>query len=327
MGIKMNLSKYLIVLAFAKAITSCTSVTKAEDEIASIHLDIDLITFHRDFAAANEETLPSLKQKFPVFFPERVPDSVWIAKIKGQDMIHNVLEKAVQEADFDYDIMERQLEDVMRHVVYYFPEFEPTPVVTVLSDVNYRQKVIPTSNQFLISIDTYLGKDHELYIGINKYQRENLNIEQLPADAALAYARLFLPPVMERSLLDNMVYHGKLHYMQELFAPKSLGDQLFNYTPEKYAFTVENESQMWRYFIDNELLYDTDSRLMSRFILPAPFSKFGLEVDQQTPGGVGRYIGYRMVKSFMENNQVDLEAMIDLNAEEIFKRSKYKPLQ
>jgi hypothetical protein len=215
----------------------------------------------------------------------------------------------------------------MRHVVYYFPEFEPTSVVTVLSDVNYRQKVIPTSNQFLISIDTYLGKDHELYIGINKYQRENLNIEQLPADAALAYARLFLPPVMERSLLDNMVYHGKLHYIQELFAPKSLGDQLFNYTPEKYAFTLENESQMWRYFIDNELLYDTDSRLMSRFILPAPFSKFGLEVDQQTPGGVGRYIGYRMVKSFMENNQVELEAMIDLNAEEIFKHSKYKPLQ
>jgi hypothetical protein len=92
MGVKMNLCNCLIVLAFAKAITSCTSVTKAEDQIASIQVDIDLITFHKDFAAADEETLPSLKQKFPLFFPERVPDSVWIAKIKGQDMIHNVLE-------------------------------------------------------------------------------------------------------------------------------------------------------------------------------------------------------------------------------------------
>jgi gliding motility-associated lipoprotein GldB len=324
---KMNLFKYLTILVFAKAITSCTSVTKVEDEIANIQLDIHLTTFHKDFAAASEENLPSLKQEFPIFFPERVPDSIWISKIKGRDAIHNVLEKAVQEADFDYGEMEKQLEDVMRHVVYYFPEFEPTPIVTVLSDVNYRQKVIATSNEFIISIDTYLGKDHELYIGINKYQRENLNIEQLPADAALAYARLFLPPIMKRSLLDNMVYQGKLHYIQEMFAPKSSGDQIFSYTPEKYAFTVENESQMWRYFIDNELLYDTDSKLMSRFILPAPFSKFGLVVDQQTPGGVGRYIGYRMVKSFMENNKVDLETMIQLNAEDIFKRSKYKPLQ
>ena len=223
--------------------------------------------------------------------------------------------------------MESEVEDVMRHVIYYFPEFKPTPVVTVLSDVNYRQKVIPTASQLIISIDTYLGKDHELYTGINKYQRENLNREQLPVDVAQAYARLFVKPSMDRALLDHMIYHGKLHYVQELFAPKATGDQLFNYSPEKYVFTVENESQMWRYFIENEMLYDTDSKLLSRFILPAPFSKFYLEVDQQTPGGVGRYIGYRMVKSFMENNQVELETMIDLNAEEIFKRSKYKPLQ
>jgi gliding motility-associated lipoprotein GldB len=324
---KMNLFKYLTILTFAKAITSCTSVTKVEDQIANIQVDIHLTTFHKDFAAVSEENLPDLKKEFPMFFPQRIPDSIWISKLKGQDAIHNILVESVKEADFDYNKMEIQLKDVMRHVVYYFPEFEPTPIVTVLSDVNYQQKVIPTSNLFIISIDTYLGKDHELYLGINKYQRENLNIEQLPADAGLAYARLFLPPIMERSLLDNMVYHGKLHYIQELFAPKSLGDQLFSYTPEKYAFTVENESQMWRYFIDNELLYDTDSKLMFRFILPAPFSKFGLEVDQQTPGGVGRYIGYRMVKSFMENNQVDLEAMIQLNAKDIFKRSKYKPLQ
>ena len=324
---KMNLIKFFIILAFAKAITSCTPTHKVEEEIANIQVDVDLITFHKEFASANAADLPNLKEKFPLFFPPRVPDSMWISKLMGKDTIHNALEIAVRDADFNYQEMERQMKDVMRHVIYYFPEFEATPMVTVLSDVNYRQKVIPTASQLIISIDTYLGKDHELYGGINKYQRENLNREQLPADVALAYARLFVNPSMERALLDNMIYHGKLHYVQELFAPKATGDQLLNYSPEKYVFTVENESQMWRYFIDNEMLYDTDSKLLSRFILPAPFSKFYLEVDQQTPGGVGRYIGYRMVKSFMENNQVDLETMIDLNAEEIFKRSKYKPLQ
>jgi gliding motility-associated lipoprotein GldB len=324
---KINLFRFFIILAFAKAFTSCTPSHKVEEEIANIQVDIDLITFHKEFAIANAADLPNLKEKFPLFFPPRVPDSLWISKLTGKDTIHNALETAVKNADFNYQEMELEMEDVMRHVIYYFPEFETTPVLTVLSDVNYRQKVIPTSSQLIISIDTYLGKDHELYTGINKYQRENLNREQLPADVALAYARLFVKPSMDRALLDHMVYHGKLHYVQELFAPKATGDQLFNYSPEKYVFTLENESQMWRYFIDNEMLYDTDSKLLSRFILPAPFSKFYLEVDQQTPGGVGRYIGYRMVKSFMENNQVELETMIDLSAEEIFKRSKYKPLQ
>lgn len=324
---KIKLFKFFVIVAFAKAITSCTSSSKVEEEISNIPLDVEFVKFHEEFAGAQKADLSTMKGEYPLFFPVTVPDSVWVAKMEGKDSIHNVLEKAVDDADFNYVRIEEELEDVMRHVVYYFPDFEPTPVVTVLSDVNYRQKVIPTASQLIVSIDTYLGKGHELYIGINKYQRENLNIEQLPADASLAYARLFVEPSMERSLLGNMIYHGKLHYLQELFAPNATGDQLFSYTPEKYAFTVENEGEMWRYFIDNELLYDTDSKLLSRFILPAPFSKFYLEVDQQTPGGVGRYIGYRMVKSFMENNEVDIETMIQLKPEEIFKRSKYKPLQ
>lgn len=324
---KINLYKIFIILAFAKALSSCTSTNKVEEEIASIPLDVDLIAFHQVFAAAKTNDLPKLKDDFPLFFPTRVTDSVWIAKMQGKDTIHNVLEKAVENAAFNYDKMESQIENIMRHVTYYFPEFQPTPIITVISDVNYRQKVIPTSNQLIVAIDTYLGKEHELYSGISKYQRENLNIEQLPADVALAYSSLFVEPTMDRSLLGSMIYYGKLHYLQTLFSPSSPGEHLFSYSPDKYVFTIENESQMWRYLIDNELLYDTDSSLLSRFILPAPFSKFYLEVDQQTPGGVGRYIGYRIVESFMKNNQVDLETMIQLNAEDIFKRSKYKPLQ
>ena len=324
---KIKLFKFFIIIAFAKALTSCNSNSKVEQEISNIPVDVELIKFHQEFADAQPQGLSTLKVTYPLFFPVTVPDSIWLLKMEGKDSVHNVLEKAVLDARFDYVQIEKDLEGVMRHVKYYFPEFEPTSIITVMSDVNYRQKVIPTSSQLIVSIDTYLGKDHELYLGINKYQRESLNIEQLPADAGLAYARLFIAPSMERSLLGNMIYHGKLHYLQELFAPAATGDQLFSYSPEKYVFTVENEGQMWRYFIDNELLYDTDSKLLSRFILPAPFSKFYLEVDQETPGGVGRYIGYRMVKSFMENNEVDIETMMQLNAEEIFKRSKYKPLQ
>ena len=324
---KVKIFRMFIVLAFAKALLSCNTESQLESEIKAIPLDVELIKFHEEFSNSNSEDLPKLKAAFPLFFPEKTPDSIWNSKLNGQDTIYNVLDKAVKEAKFDYDQIEEEVEDVMRHVVYYFPDFEPTSIVTVLSEVNYRQKVIPLEDQLIISIDTYLGQDHELYLGINKYQRENLNREQLPADVALAYSRLFVNPTFDRSLLSNMIYHGKLHYLQELFAPHTTGNQRFNYTPVKYKFTVENESQMWRYFIDNELIYKTDSKLLSRFILPAPFSKFYLEVDQETPGGVGRYIGYRMVKSFMENNEVDIETMIQLNAEDIFERSKYKPLQ
>lgn len=315
----------VFLFAFAKANLSCTSTSDVEAEISNIPVDVELQLFHQEFAQVSPEELPQLKEKYPKLFPARNADSLYIAKMTGQDSIQNILENAVKKADFDYKGIEEDIEDVMRHVKYYFPDFQPTPVITLISEVEYDYQVIPSEEALYISIDTYLGKDHELYLGISQYIKDNLNIEQLPADVALAYSKLFVEPTMDRSLLGSMIYHGKLHYLQQLFVPEARGDYLFNYTPEKYQFTVENEEQMWRYLIGEQLLYDTDSRLLSRFILPAPFSKFYLEVDQETPGGVGRYLGYRIVDAFMNNNNVDLDAMIALPAEEIFNRSKYKP--
>lgn len=317
--------RLFVVLAFAKALTSCNSSSDKEQEIAKIPMDVELRLFHKEFAEAEVADLPDLKERYPRLLSPRTPDSLLIAKIQGRDSIQDILESAVQKANFDYDEIERDVESIMRHVKYYFPEFEPTSVVTMISEVEYNYQVIPTEEALYLAMDTYLGKDSELYLGISKYIRSQLNVEQLPADVGLAYAKLFVPQTMERSLLENMVYHGKLHYIQKLFVPDASNDLIFNYTPEKYQFTVDNETEMWRYLIGEELLYDTDSQLLSRFILPAPFSKFYLEVDQNTPGGVGRYLGYKIVDAFMKNNDVSLDALIALPADEIFKRSKYKP--
>jgi gliding motility-associated lipoprotein GldB len=315
----------IFLFAFAKANLSCTSKTDTENEIAKIPVDVTMQLFHQEFEQAGPQDLAELRQEYPRLLPKRTTDSILIAKMTGKDSIQNILENAVNKAAFDYGQIEQDIEDVMRHVKYYFREFQPTPIITLISEVEYNYQVIPSEEALYVALDTYLGKDHELYIGINQYIKENLNIEQLPADVGMAYAELFVEPTMDRTLLGSMVYYGKLHYLQRLFVPEARGDYIFNYPTEKYQFTVENEEQMWRYIIGEELLYDTDSRLLSRFILPAPFSKFYLEVDQQTPGGVGKYLGYRIVQAFMDYNEVDLDVMINLPAEEIFKRSKYKP--
>lgn len=328
---KYKFYKVFWVFAFAKAIllvTSCDSKNTVEKEIDAITVDVELDQFHTTFSRATEEQLPELKEHYPQLFPKQYPDELWKAKIAGTDTIYAVLENAVLNENFDYDAIERQVEDVMRHVTYYFPEFEPTDIITVLSEVNYRKRVTPTRDYLIIGIDNYLGSDHELYAGINEYQRDDLNIEQLPADVALSYAYLFTEPSLDRTLLGSMVYFGKLQYLQSLFAPDATGAQRFETTPVKYDFMVQSELQMWRYFVDRSLLYSTDSKLLSRFILPAPFSKFYLEVDQQTPGGVGKYIGYRMVNAFMENNNnVTIDEMLRMPAQELFEQSGYKPRQ
>lgn len=320
-----KITRILMIIAFAKAILSCTQELPLEQEIDSIPLQVELVTFHKTFADASVSDLALLKKDYPQFFPAFVNDTVWEAKLSGNDTIQNILDQAVEKADFDFDEIQQEVQLVMKHVKYYFPEFQPTPIITVLSEVDTDLKVVPTPDFLLIGIDNYLGPDHELYKGINKYKSVALDRKRLPADVALAYAELFVAPTSDRKFLEQMIFYGKLHYLQQLFAPAATPAQLMGYSTDKMKFTQENEEYVYRFFVDREILYKSDQKLISRFLLPAPFSKFYLEIDQDTPGGIAQFIGYQIVASYAQYNNASVEDVIRSTATDIFNKSHYKP--
>ena len=97
------------------------------------------------------------------------------------------------------------------------------------------------------------------------------------------------------------------------------------YTNDELFWANDNEFYIWQYFIENELLYSTDTKLVGRFIAPAPFSRFNLELDSESPGALGQYIGWKIVRSYMENNPSSLLQMLQMNAQTLFNKAKYKP--
>jgi uncharacterized protein YjaZ len=101
--------------------------------------------------------------------------------------------------------------------------------------------------------------------------------------------------------------------------------KVIGYNEGQLQWAQISESDIWKYFIQNEMLYSNDPNLSERFIHDAPFSKFYLEVDKDSPGRIGTWFGWQIVNSFMENNKLSLQEMIVTDNEEIFKRSKYKP--
>ena len=87
----------------------------------------------------------------------------------------------------------------------------------------------------------------------------------------------------------------------------------------------ENEFFVWTYFIENNILFDPDNNLESRFINDSPFSRFYLEIDNESSEMIGKYIGWQIVKSYMKNNDTSLYKMLTINPIDIYNNSKYKP--
>ena len=304
-------------------VVGCKNEDKTAETISKIEVDLQIDRFDKEFASATPSDIPVLKKNYPYLFPRQFSDSVWIAKLT--DTIQLELLAEVEKEFKDFNAESLALESLFQHVQYYFPESNVPKVVTLTSDVRYNDRIILTDSLLLIGLDNYLGAEHHFYQGLQRYIAAGLDKKYLTSDVASAFSKQVLSYPRDRSFLSRMVYFGKELYIKDKLLPDLPDAQKIGYEEADLEWAMANEEQIWRYFVERELLYSTDTKLDRRFLDPAPFSKFQLALDNESPGRLGRYMGWQIVRSFMEGNDVGLRQLLQLPADEIFKKSNYKP--
>ena len=286
-------------------------------------VDLNIERFDKLYAAATPKTLPELKNEYPFLFPTQFPDSIWYAKLN--DPIFKELNVEVSKQFPDNSKIEDDLEMLVSRIKHYFPEEKTPRVITLVNEVLIDKKAFYTNDLILISLDTYLGKNHKFYEPFAEYQKANLEPHQILPDLVTNFAFRKIMPSQDKTLISEMIYYGKLHYLKDLLLPKTPNYQKIGYTAIQEKFCIENEFQMWSYLVDEKLLYDNNIKNYQRFIEDGPFTKFYLEIDRESPGRIGQWLGWQIVKSYMENNEVTLDQLLKTEPTVIFNKSKYKP--
>jgi hypothetical protein len=190
--------------------------------------------------------------------------------------------------------------------------------------MDYDTKAIYADSLLIVSLELYLGKNHKFYQFPN-YLKENFEERQIAPDVVSSFASRKISAVTDKELLSQMIYYGKQLYLKDLLLPDYTDAEKIGYTEPQITWCKENESYMWRYFIEREMLYSNEQKLISRFINPAPFSKFYLEIDNDSPGRVGAWIGWQIVRSYAKNNDMPIADLLKVDPKELFEKSKYKP--
>ncbi|MDR2222295.1 MAG: gliding motility lipoprotein GldB [Flavobacteriaceae bacterium] len=295
-----------------------------EKEIAKVPMQVEVLRFDQEFYNAKENELGVVKKKYPYLFPQEINDEVWLAKKK--DTLFAELHTEVEKKFKNLGGLPEQLTDLFKHIKYYYPgESSKKKVITLISEVDVASKAIYADTLALVSIDTYLGADHKFYKGFPEYLRTTFEPSQILPDMAESFVVQKMVPSNDRTFLGAMIQKGKILYAKELLLPQVAEETLITYTKPQLDWCKANEAQVWRYFVDSELFYETDPKLMLRFIEPAPFTKFYLEIDAESPGRVGAWMGWQIVRSYMKNNNVTLQELFAKEAKDIFEQSKYKP--
>ena len=312
-----NYNNKSIIFLIILFIVSCAETKDPSKNLLKIE------RFEKIFYESDTSSIDQVKEIYPFFFPSNFSDEIWVRRLN--DPIQREIYNEILYQYDDISSLQIQITKFFQNTDKYFDSILKPRLITVNTDVDYRNRIILADSILLIGLDNYLGFDHRFYEGIPNYIKEDLNQQNIISDIVSEYAKKLIPSSDDYTFLDKIIYHGKVLYYKDIILDEVPDNYKIGYSQKKINWAIENEYFVWTYFIENDILFDPDNKLNSRFINNAPFSKFYLENDKDSSEMIGKFIGWQIVKSFMKNNKISFKEMIALKPIDIYNKSKYKP--
>ena len=269
----------------------------------------------------------AFKQKYPWFQGTTISDEEF-AKRRVDPLEVKIYKEAISKVKIAQ--VEKDLGDLFEHIKHYFPKFQ-TPKVYVFSSAmqSSQDPIIYNDEQKLLFIDfsSFMGADNMMYQGMEKYLLKSMNPENIVPKVSRMFAENIAPYSTENmKFIDELVYEGKIMTLQDAFLPNTPDYLKMNYTKEQLDWALANEDSIWNYFVENNLVFSDDSRLVDRFITIGPFSKFYTEIDAKSSPQIGIFTGWRIARSFFKNKpETTLANFMQMKGQDIFNASQYKP--
>ncbi len=276
-----------------------------------------------------EAKLPELQNHYSYFLGDESISDQQFKRLYDYvtDPLINELYDKTTEVYPDNKWLSRELNNMFSYFLHYFPEKNVPQVYTYVSGIAYEHPVEYSDDVLIIALDMYLGGDFKPYqkAGIPAYKRRRMAKPYLAVDVTKALAEHYLPSQTARgTLINQMIYYGKQHYFADALLPHTHDTLKIKYSPGQLAWCKKSEKQLWAFIIENELLFSGRQSKYQKLLSEGPFTS---EFGKESPPRIGHWIGWKIVRKFMENNpDVSLKKMMAINdAQMILEKSGYKP--
>jgi hypothetical protein len=336
---------FVTFVSFTSLFVACGSDDNDKDpipDVSNIPVEIKLSRFEQDLFAIDTNNIASgvaeLRQKQPLMYDiyihnvindNRVPNATDAQIIGGfiKNKSIRQLSDTVKTVYKDIADLDKEFTQAFKFYKYYYPKKMIPQVATFISEYGYGGFTLGDS-LLGVGLDLYLGANHSGYDPnyFPRYSTRAMNREHIVAKSMEVVARnLVGDPMNNRRLLDAMIQNGKILYMVDKFLPYTPDSIKFEYTSKQMTWCNENEAQTWAYLLDEKLLYSVKPIEWAKLVNPSPTGTTKMPIE--SPGRVGNWMGYRIVRAYMRKYpNTTLEQLANLkDAQKLLDDSKYKP--
>ncbi len=318
---------------------ACSRGPKVPD-VRHIEVDFELIPFYEDLFAIHPDSFAveaeSLKARYGQYLEAYSLGVIAAGSTEDPDFNKNMAFFLAYEPNQevldtcrlvfgDTAPLKKELESAFKYYKYYFSDQEVPDVYLHISGFN--QSVVVDSSWISVSVEKYLGRDCVFYewLSIPVYLRRRMSPEKVVPDVMMALSMTqYAYNDSIDDLLNQMIYEGQLRYFVRQLIPDIADTTLFDYSSEQLAWARSNEKRMWSSIVENKHLFSNDRMTLQRFIGKSPFTFY---FGQESPGGTGIYLGYRIVESYMKRYpETTLKELMEMkNGHAFFRLARYQP--
>lgn len=212
----------------------------------------------------------------------------------------------------EYAPSEEQIKDDLRYILSAASKGNiELPVRKFVSVIWGRpQSIMFADSTMFIALNHYLGCDHPAYASLPSYRMNDKRQKALPYDIVEALLATRYPfdhtdsaAVINRLVYEGALIEGKMRMVKNATLAEALG-----YTEDQLAWLEKNETHIWHKINCERLLFNHSEDVANKMVTPAPFTS---PISSETPGRAGRYIGYKIVRSYIDrHNDTELEYLL-----------------
>lgn len=334
----MNKMGFFFVILFPLMLISCndTESYKKKLDIPHENLDPQSLTiksynealFELDTANFKDELL-GIQDDFPLFLNANLNDPLTINYIKNfvTDTFCVRLNRLVTEKFKDKKALTNDIKSVYQRFKYYYPNIELPQPYFYISGIDYETPpVILAKEGAAISLDYYLTNDDNIYdyIGMPRFRSLRCQPSYITRDIAQEiYYALIEDAHNQSDVLSEMIHLGKMNYFVEAMNPQLPDSVLLGYSSKQMQWALLHEGDIWASVVGNDMLYAKGLDAYRNFFGDGPFTQ---AFSEDAPARLGEFIGLQIVRSYMSNNDVSLQELMDNDdIQRIFQDSFYKP--
>ena len=271
--------------------------------------------FYKDYVERVLQAAPVDDPRLPIALTRFVMDPDWSAIQHHADSL--IGDMSAQQQEFDA---------AFGRLKGYFPDSLVPRIIVFNSGFNYG--LIPTDSVLGIGIEWFTAKgtkvlDYLAPEAFPQYVKERMFPDMLVPSATKAWLLThYARDVRGEDVLTNLVELGKVLYLLDAMLPETNPAYKLAFSDAQLKWCEDNEFNVWKELVAKEQLYSKKAEDVDRLLNDGPFTN---GFPHESPGHIGEWIGYRMVKSYMhEHPDVSMSQLFATTDARLILKS-YKP--